>query len=95
MPFSGTVHYITAHVHQYLDTITLIDPASGEILNSIRLEHDARGWPRGFPAYSDAIGIRLVRGARYVVKMSFSNPREVPVDSFARVSLYAHRDDDR
>ena len=92
MPYSGTAHYITTHLHQFTERVSLIDSKNGTILFQAKVKNRGDGWPVQIPFYSDAGGIRLVGGGHYAFVQAYSNRSAKPVMVMSIMRLYVHKD---
>jgi hypothetical protein len=89
LPFDTTVHYVSAHLHPYGISLTLIDRTTGETLFSLRskdfedrlgVEHvEELALPEGVPLYRDH---------SYEMVTEYDNRTDGNVDAMAILYLY-------
>lgn len=89
LPFDTTVHYVTAHLHPYGESIALVDRSSGEAIFELRAHPyaDRLGIAR-MDSFSSSEGVALSRRGRYELVTVYDNPTDEPVDAMGILYLY-------
>lgn len=89
LPFDTTLHYATAHLHPYGESIALVDAASGETLVRLaaRAYLDRKGIEE-MESYSSVEGLPIARGGEYELVTVYDNPTSEPIDAMG--ILYLH-----
>ncbi len=92
MPETARVHYISSHVHAHAREVSLVEAKGGKVLHRAPIRLGGRGQPLDSPLYSNADGLVLRKGERYVFRLAYDNPGAKPIDAMGNLRLYV-RDD--
>jgi hypothetical protein len=89
LPFDTTLHYATAHLHPYGESVEIRDLTTGESLLRLGAEQysDRVGIAR-MGEYSDAAGIPFPADHDYELVTVYDNPTPRPIDAMAIVYLF-------
>ncbi|MDX1643676.1 MAG: hypothetical protein R3244_04875 [Thermoanaerobaculia bacterium] len=89
LPFDTTVHYVTAHLHPYGESITLEDVSTGETVFRLRAHpYTDRLGIAAMESFSSRAGVPLSRHGSYELVTIYDNPTEQPVDAMGILYLY-------
>ena len=89
LPFDTTLHYASAHFHNYCAWLRLVDLDSGQVLLNLR----GSGYPgqRGMAAISDfesLEGLALRKNGNYRLRIKYDNPTSKNIDAMGILYLY-------
>jgi hypothetical protein len=89
LPEGATVHYVTAHLHPFGESVELFDKTEGRVIFTIRSK-DLTG--RRGVAEMDRLslpeGVPLDRDHEYELVTRYHNPTSGPVDAMSILYLY-------
>ncbi len=89
LPFDTTVHYVTAHLHPYGESIALEDVSTGETVFRLRAHpYTDRLGIAAMESFSSRAGVPLSRHGSYELVTIYDNPTEQPVDAMGILYLY-------
>ena len=88
-PRDGTVHFATAHLHNYGVYMRLIDVTSDKILwqSDVQNEPD-RDQIEHISVYSSATGFRVYKDHTYEIEALYNNTTDRDVDAMAMMNIY-------
>lgn len=89
LPFDTTVHYVTAHLHPYGESIALEDVATGETVFRLSAHpYTDRLGIADMESFSSISGVPLSRHGSYELVTVYDNPTDEPVDAMGILYLY-------
>ena len=90
IPSDTTIHYVTAHLHPYAKSVSLIDKTDGVTLFTIESTdfEDRRGVAR-MAEWKSADGVPIARSHEYELLTEYDNPTRGLIDAMSILYIYA------
>jgi hypothetical protein len=89
LAFDATVHYVSAHLHPFGESITLIDTESGETVFRLEAhEYTDRLGIAEMDNYSSEVGKPISQHGSYELVTVYNNPTAEPIDAMGILFLY-------
>jgi hypothetical protein len=91
LPFATTLHYATAHLHPFGESVAIVDLDTGEtVVHLGAREYDDRIGVAEMDELSSVEGVSFDPSHRYELVTVYDNRSDQPIDAMAIVYLYFH-----
>jgi hypothetical protein len=90
LPYDTTAHYVTAHLHPFGKSVSLVDKTTGKTLFAIHAtDYDNRLGVQSMEQWSSAEGVDLMKDHQYELVTAYHNPTDKPIDAMSILYVYA------
>jgi hypothetical protein len=90
LPYDTRAHYVTAHLHPYGKSVSLVDKTDAKTLFTVHAsDYTDRLGVRAMEQWSSDEGVVLRKDHRYEIVTTYHNPTDKPIDAMSIVYIYA------